>query len=129
MEAEIRREINRRLMAAGVTLIDPATAYIGEMVEIGTDTVIGPNVQILGRSRIGSGVRIDGTAWLSDVTIGDRCHLKLGVRAEDCRIGAESEIGPFANLRAGTELRDTTGSVTSSKPRRPAWAGAARPAI
>ncbi len=104
MEAEIRREINRRLMAAGVTLIDPATAYIGETVEIGADTVIGPNVQILGRSRIGSGVRIDGTAWLSDVTIGDRCHLKLGVRAEDCRIGAEFEIGPFANLRAGTDL-------------------------
>jgi len=104
MEAEIRRGINRKLMAAGVTLIDPATAYIGELVEIGADTVIGPNVQILGRSRIGSGVRIDGTAWLSDVTIGDRSHLKLGVRAEDCRIGAECEIGPFANLRAGTEL-------------------------
>jgi bifunctional UDP-N-acetylglucosamine pyrophosphorylase/glucosamine-1-phosphate N-acetyltransferase len=26
------------------------------------------------------------------------------VRAEDCVIGEESEIGPFANLRAGTEL-------------------------
>lgn len=104
MEAEIRHSVNRRLMAAGVTLTDPATAYIGEQVEIGRDCVIGPNVQILGRSRIGEGVRIDGTAWLSEVVIGDRCHLELGVRAEDCRIGAECEIGPFANLRPGTEL-------------------------
>ena len=104
MEAQIRSEINRRLMESGVTLVDPATAYIGELVEIGADTVIGPNVQILGRSRIGSGVRIDGTAWLSDVTVGDRSHLKLGVRAEDCRIGADCEIGPFANLRTGTDL-------------------------
>jgi bifunctional UDP-N-acetylglucosamine pyrophosphorylase / glucosamine-1-phosphate N-acetyltransferase len=104
MEAEIRAAINRKLMASGVTLVDPATAYISEQAEIAPDCVIGPNVQILGACRLGEGVRIDGTAWLSNVTIGPRCHLKLGVRAEDCVIGEESEIGPFANLRAGTEL-------------------------
>ncbi len=104
MEAEIRATVNRKLMASGVTLVDPATAYISEQAEIASDCVIGPNVQILGASKLGEGVRIDGTAWLSNVTIGPRCHLKLGVRAEDCSIGEESEIGPFANLRAGTEL-------------------------
>jgi bifunctional UDP-N-acetylglucosamine pyrophosphorylase/glucosamine-1-phosphate N-acetyltransferase len=104
MEMQIRDEVNRRLMAAGVTLIDPATAYIGADVEIGRDTIIGPNVQILGRSRIGAGVVIEGTAWLSEVTIGDRCHLKICVRGEACVVGEDSEIGPFANLREGTEL-------------------------
>ncbi len=101
VDAEIRIAVNRKLMAAGVTLIDPATAYIGEQVEIGADTIIGPNVQILGHSRIGSAVRIEGTAWLRDVVIGDRCHLKIGVRAEECLIGEDCELGPFANLRAG----------------------------
>ena len=104
MEAEIRAAVNRRLMEAGVTIVDPATAYIGEQVEIGRDSVVGPNVQILGRSKVGEGVRIEGTAYLRDVEIGDGCHLKLGVRAEECRIGPDCEIGPFANLRAGTEL-------------------------
>jgi bifunctional UDP-N-acetylglucosamine pyrophosphorylase/glucosamine-1-phosphate N-acetyltransferase len=104
VDAEIRNAVNRRLMAAGVTLVDPATAYIGEQVEIGADSVIGPNVQILGRSRIGAGVRIDGTAWLDGVEIGDGCHLKLGVRAEHCRMGPHCEVGPFANLREGTDL-------------------------
>ncbi len=104
VDAEIRMEINRRLMASGVTLVDPATAYIGAEVEIGTDTIIGPNVQIFGRSRIGSGVRIDGTAWLNDVIIGDRSHLKIGIRAEKCNVGADCELGPFAHLREGTEL-------------------------
>jgi bifunctional UDP-N-acetylglucosamine pyrophosphorylase/glucosamine-1-phosphate N-acetyltransferase len=104
MEQQMRNEINRKLMAAGVTLIDPATAYIGAEVEIGADTTIGPNVQILGHSRIGAGVLIEGTAWLRDVTVGDRCHLKIGVRAEACIIGEESEIGPFAHLREGTNL-------------------------
>jgi len=104
MEAQIRAAVNRKLMEAGVTLVDPATAYISEQAEISPDCVIGPNVQIIGNCRLGEGVRIDGTAWLSNVTIGPRCHLKLGVRAEDCVIGEDSEIGPFAHLRAGTEL-------------------------
>jgi bifunctional UDP-N-acetylglucosamine pyrophosphorylase/glucosamine-1-phosphate N-acetyltransferase len=104
MEAEIRAAVNRKLMASGVTLVDPPTAYISEQAEVAADCVIGPNVQILGACKLGEGVRIDGTAWLSNVTVGPRCHLKLGVRAEDCVIGEESEIGPFANLRAGTEL-------------------------
>lgn len=104
MEAQIREQTNRKLMAAGVTLIDPATAYISEEAQVAADVVIGPNVQILGRCRIGEGVHIDGTAWLKDVEIGPRCHLKIGVRAEQCRIGEDSEIGPFANLREGTDL-------------------------
>jgi bifunctional UDP-N-acetylglucosamine pyrophosphorylase/glucosamine-1-phosphate N-acetyltransferase len=104
MEVQLREQVNQRLMNTGVTLLDPATAYIGPEVEIGNDTIIGPNVQIMGKSRIGIGVLIEGTAWLRDVAIGDRSHLKLGVRAEQCFIGEECEVGPFANLREGTRL-------------------------
>lgn len=104
METLLRDQVNRRLMAAGVTFVDPASAYISDQAEIAADVIIGPNVQILGRCRVGAETRIEGTAWLKDVEIGERCHIKLGVRAEDCRIGADSEIGPFANLRAGTDL-------------------------
>jgi bifunctional UDP-N-acetylglucosamine pyrophosphorylase/glucosamine-1-phosphate N-acetyltransferase len=104
METQIREQVNRKLMAAGVTIVDPATAYISDQAKIAADCVIGPNVQILGNCRIAEGVVIDGTAWLKDVEIGPRCHLKIGVRAEQCVIGEQSEIGPFANLRAGTEL-------------------------
>jgi len=117
MEAQIRAAVNRKLMESGVTISDPATAYISGQAEIARDCVIGPNVQIIGRCRIGEGVRIDGTAWLSNVTIGPRCHLKIGVRAEDCIIGEESEVGPFANLRAGTELegRNRIGNFVETK--------------
>lgn len=120
METAIRESVNRRLMSEGVTLIDPATAYISEQSEIGPDTVIGPNVQLLGRCKIGREVRIEGTAYLSNVTIGDRCHIKLGVRAEDSVIGPESEIGPFAHLRPGTELdgRNRIGNFVETKKAR-----------
>jgi bifunctional UDP-N-acetylglucosamine pyrophosphorylase / glucosamine-1-phosphate N-acetyltransferase len=104
METAIRESTNRKLMDAGVTFIDPATAYISEEAEIGHDCVIGPNVQMLGKCKIAAGVTIEGTAWLRNVTIGSGTLLKLGVRAEDAIIGEECEIGPFANLRAGTYL-------------------------
>jgi bifunctional UDP-N-acetylglucosamine pyrophosphorylase/glucosamine-1-phosphate N-acetyltransferase len=104
METAIRDSINHKLMEAGVTFIDPATAYISADTEIGQDCVIGPNVQLLGKCKIAAGVTIEGTAWLRNVTIGAGTLLKLGVRAEDAIIGDECEIGPFANLRAGTYL-------------------------
>src|SRR5216684_183838 len=108
-------EINTGVYLADAALLREALAelrpenaqreyYLTDIVAIGSDTVIGPNVQIMGRSRIGAGVTIEGTAWLRDVVVGDRCHLKLGVRAEECIIGEECDIGPFANLRTGTEL-------------------------
>jgi bifunctional UDP-N-acetylglucosamine pyrophosphorylase / glucosamine-1-phosphate N-acetyltransferase len=104
MEATIRESTCRKLMEAGVTFIDPASAFISEEAEIAPDCTIGPNVQILGRTKIAAGVTIEGTAWLKNVTIGKGTLLKLGVRAEDAVIGDECEIGPFANLRAGTYL-------------------------
>jgi bifunctional UDP-N-acetylglucosamine pyrophosphorylase/glucosamine-1-phosphate N-acetyltransferase len=91
-------------MRAGVTFRDAATAYVEEGVTIGGDTEIGPNVQLLGRTAIGRGCRIDGTAYLQDAVLGDGVHLKLGVVVTDATIGDEAILGPFAHIRPGTEL-------------------------
>ncbi len=106
MEKTLRADKNRQLMESGVTLEDPETAYVDADVEIGADTVIGPNVQLRGRTRIGERCRIDGTVILRDAHIGDDVHLKLGVVIEDAEVGAGSEIGPFAHLRTGTVLAE-----------------------
>jgi bifunctional UDP-N-acetylglucosamine pyrophosphorylase/glucosamine-1-phosphate N-acetyltransferase len=103
-EARVRRTLVDRWMDAGVTFHDPATAYLEEAVVIGPDTEIGPNVQLLGRTRLGRGCRVDGTALLRDVEVGDRVHLRLGIVIAECRIGDDAVIGPFAHLRPGTEL-------------------------
>ena len=50
----VRQTKNEELMAAGVTIIDPATTYIDQDVEIGADTVIHPGVAIEGQSRVGA---------------------------------------------------------------------------
>jgi bifunctional UDP-N-acetylglucosamine pyrophosphorylase/glucosamine-1-phosphate N-acetyltransferase len=104
LEARVRRILVGAWMQAGVTFRDPASAYIEEGVAIGADTEVGPNVQLLGRTHIGRGCRIDGMALLRDVEIGNDVHLRFGTVATECRIGDGAVIGPFAHLRPGSEL-------------------------
>jgi bifunctional UDP-N-acetylglucosamine pyrophosphorylase/glucosamine-1-phosphate N-acetyltransferase len=91
-------------MDAGVTLEDPASAYVGPEVEIGRDTVIGPNVVLRGKTRIGAGCRLDGNSFLVDTRLGERVHLKWTCVAEDAVVGDDAIVGPFARLRPGTDL-------------------------
>src|SRR5439155_1521259 len=92
METKLRAEIVERWMAAGVTFDDPATAYVGPEVTIGRDTVIGPNVQLRGRTRIGEGCRLDGTVYLVDTTLGDRVHLLFGCVADGAEVGPDARV-------------------------------------
>ena len=104
MEKSLRESINRKWMLAGVTLKDPDTTYIDEGVTIGKDTVIGPNTQLRGKTIIGERCQIDGTAFLTDMEIGDDVQLKFSVMLTASRVGGGAIIGPFAHLRPGTEL-------------------------
>ena len=62
----VRQTKNEELMAAGVTLIDPATTYIDPDVEIGRDTLIHPGVIIEGTTRIGEACEIDVSVIASE---------------------------------------------------------------
>lgn len=128
MEKVMRERINRRWMEAGVTLEDPDTAYIDADVEIGPDTVIGPNVQLRGRTRVGARCRFDGSALVRDARIGDDTHIKFGVVVADAEIGAQCEVGPFAQIRAGTHLaeRVVIGDFVETKEARLAAGAKAR---
>ena len=102
-EAILRRRLNQQHMLNGVTLIDPATVYIEEDVQIGADTIIYPNVQLRGQTRIGANCVIDSNTIIVDSEIGDRCHIKASV-IEGATLESHVEIGPFAHLRQGAHL-------------------------
>jgi bifunctional UDP-N-acetylglucosamine pyrophosphorylase/glucosamine-1-phosphate N-acetyltransferase len=104
MEKTLQERINRKWMDAGVTLKDPQTTYIDEGVAIGKDTVIGPNSHLLGDTVVGERCRIDGSAYMTDVKIGDEVHVKFAVVAASSRIESGAIIGPFAHLRPGNSL-------------------------
>jgi bifunctional UDP-N-acetylglucosamine pyrophosphorylase/glucosamine-1-phosphate N-acetyltransferase len=104
VSAIMRQNKNEELMAAGVTIVDPATTYIDADVEVGPDTVIHPGVVIQGQSRIGAAceiqayVRIVDSELANKVTINNFC-LIVGARVAD---GAA--IGPFAHLRPSCDI-------------------------
>jgi bifunctional UDP-N-acetylglucosamine pyrophosphorylase/glucosamine-1-phosphate N-acetyltransferase len=104
MEKTLQERINRKWMDNGVTFKDSTTAYVEENVVIGQDTVIGPNTHLLGNTVIGKRCQIDGSAYLTDVQVGDNVHLKFSVVATSSRVAAGAIIGPFAHLRPGSSL-------------------------
>ena len=104
MESSSPPGVVRRLIDAGVIFDDPTAVWIDESVVIGPGSRIGPNTHLRGATRIGCECRIDGSAFFTDVTVGDRVYVKFSVVATETTIGDEAEIGPFAHLRPGTHL-------------------------
>jgi bifunctional UDP-N-acetylglucosamine pyrophosphorylase/glucosamine-1-phosphate N-acetyltransferase len=95
----VRQKKNEELMAAGVTLVDPATTYIDSDVEIGADTVIHPGVIIEGQTRIGSACEIHGHVRIVDCEIADRVTVNNFCVMTGARVATGATVGPFAHLR------------------------------
>ena len=93
----IRKRINQRLMLEGVSIEDPATAYISPEAIVGKDSVIHPNTTILGNTVIGEGNVIGPNAYIEDSNVGHENHLRQCsiVRSN---VGDHQEIGPFTSI-------------------------------
>jgi len=102
----MRDEKNAALMAAGVTLEDPATAYIDADVTIGPDTIIHPGVSLEGSTTIGSGCEIHSGVRIVNSQIGDRVTILNHCVLVESRVAPEARIGPFANLRKDSDVRE-----------------------
>ena len=93
------------LMAAGVTIEDPATAYIDRDVTIGADTIIHPGVCLEGNTTIGGGCEIHSGARIVDSQIGDRVTVFNHCVITSAKVADDARVGPFAHLRAGADVR------------------------
>jgi bifunctional UDP-N-acetylglucosamine pyrophosphorylase/glucosamine-1-phosphate N-acetyltransferase len=95
---------NEELMAAGVTIVDPATAWIGPDVTVGADTIIHPNVHLEGRTRIGSGCEINASVRIVDSTIDDGVVINNFCVIAESHVRAGARIGPFAHIRPQSDV-------------------------
>jgi bifunctional UDP-N-acetylglucosamine pyrophosphorylase/glucosamine-1-phosphate N-acetyltransferase len=95
-----------RLMAAGVTLRDPARFDVRGTVEAGRDVEIDVNVILEGRVAIGERVRIGPNTLIRDSEIGDDVEIFANCVIENAVVGRASRIGPFARLRPETALAE-----------------------
>ena len=104
VEAELRRLRARALLAAGVTIADPARIDIRGQVVTGRDVSIDINVVLEGRVVLGDGVVVGPGSVLRDCEIAAGVRLNAYCVIEGATVGAGAIIGPFARLRPGAAL-------------------------
>jgi len=98
--AAIQRRLTLdRLMAEGVTVLDPSSTYVDDTVTIGSDTVLYPNVLIEGATTIGSDAIIGTGCQIVSCQLADGVHLKPYCVITDSEIQEGAELGPFCHLR------------------------------
>lgn len=115
-ERVLRGRINRGLMGAGVTLVDPDTTFVDATATIEQDVTLFPHVVIQGRTRVATGVEIGAGTHLVDADVGPHARL-LSTHAIGATVGANAVVGPFAALGPGDDV--PSGQVTG-----PHYAGA-----
>lgn len=99
----LRRRILEKLMREGVTVIDPASTFVGAAVEIGRDTVIYPFTVIEGMTRIGEDCVVGPGARLADAVLGNGVAVQYAV-VVGSSLGDGCTVGPFAYVRPGCEI-------------------------
>jgi len=97
-------EAARQLSARGVTISRPETCVIDAGVEVGAGTVIEPFVQLLGKTRVGSGCLIRSFTVVEDCTVGDGVIIRQSCVLAESAVETGARIGPFAHLRPGSEI-------------------------
>jgi bifunctional UDP-N-acetylglucosamine pyrophosphorylase/glucosamine-1-phosphate N-acetyltransferase len=100
----VRQTKNEELMAAGVTIVDPATTYIDPDVQVGPDTVIHPGVVLEGHTRIGSACEIQAHVRIVDSEIADQATILNFCLIIGSRVASGAQVGPFAHLRPESEV-------------------------
>ena len=104
---EASKKINQRvlhqLMFQGVTIIDPASTFIEEGVQINKDTTIYPFTIIQKESKIGQNCIIGPYSHIINAKIGNEVKIWSSV-IEDSEIKDGVKIGPYSHLRPGTTV-------------------------
>jgi bifunctional UDP-N-acetylglucosamine pyrophosphorylase / glucosamine-1-phosphate N-acetyltransferase len=99
----LQDRIKDHWMAAGVTLIDPASITIEPTVELQPDVVIEPQTHLRGKTVIQSGSRIGPMSLIENSQIEQDVTVFCSVIRESC-IRSGTTVGPYAHLRGSVEV-------------------------
>lgn len=99
----MQRRINRRHMAAGVTMTDPDLVWIGPDVQIDQDVELLPLTFLMGETKVGEGTVVGPNTRLTDMTVGRDCVIDETVALESV-IEDGVNCGPRAYIRPQTHV-------------------------
>jgi bifunctional UDP-N-acetylglucosamine pyrophosphorylase/glucosamine-1-phosphate N-acetyltransferase len=106
VDAVFRRRKRAAVMDAGVTIEMPETVLIDPDVTVGADSRVEPCVQLLGKTRIGSGCTIRTGSVLADAVLEDNVLVKPHTMVIASHLSRGTQVGPFAHLRDGARLEE-----------------------
>jgi bifunctional UDP-N-acetylglucosamine pyrophosphorylase/glucosamine-1-phosphate N-acetyltransferase len=95
----LRERKARQLMLDGVTIEKPETVSIDSDVEIGTDTIVEPFVQIRGKTTIGQDCRIGACSIITDSELADEVEVGPYTIIGTSRLERAVHAGPYSRLR------------------------------
>lgn len=98
-----QRRINERLMADGVTMLDPDLVWVGPDCIVDADVELLPMTMLWGTTRVSTGCVIGPNTRLTDCAIG-KDNVLEEVVAIETTTEAGVTAGPRAYLRPGTYL-------------------------
>ena len=104
LDAAMRMDTAKRLMAQGVTILRPDTCVIDAEVAVGPDTTIEPYVQLLGATRIGSECRVRSYSVVQSSVLGDGVLVRNGCVLDGAEVGDGAILGPYAHLRPESHI-------------------------
>ncbi len=102
LSKELWMENNLRLMADGVTIVDPDRTYIDPQVSVDRDVIIYPQVILQGRTTVAESSIVHSGTRVKDSRIGSRVEILDLCVITDSEIGGGTVIGPSAHLHSRT---------------------------
>lgn len=107
-QAELERYFQEQkavsLMEQGVALADPLRLDIRGELTVDEDVFIDINCIFEGEVELKNNVSIGPNCCIKNSVIGPNTVIKANTLIEDSIVQGDSEIGPFARIRPGTEL-------------------------
>jgi bifunctional UDP-N-acetylglucosamine pyrophosphorylase/glucosamine-1-phosphate N-acetyltransferase len=100
----LKRRQTAYWLQRGVNFIEPESVFIGPSVQIGSETLIYPNVFLEGTTKVGRGCTIYPNVRVVDSSILDGATLKDSSLVEGSAVGRGAQVGPFAHLRPGSKI-------------------------
>lgn len=99
----LRRRHLDTMMAAGVTVVDPAATWIDVTVDVEPDATILPGCLLTGATHVAAGAVVGPHTELHDSEVATGARVRQSV-CDTVAVGPDAQVGPFAHLRPGTDL-------------------------
>lgn len=92
----------------GTIFKDENTCYVEGILKVGKDVKIGNNVTLKGNVQLGDNVVIESNCLISNSKILEGTTIKDFCSIEDSKVLSNVEVGPFARLRSGAILDNSS---------------------